>query len=130
MNTLETNQKRGRATGQTTRIALDHNAFNDAAFDGLIAPVIEHRRPDVGMVGQPLRLLQRRPILQGNRNPRTAEGVAADVRQPDLLGITFYHLGRGMAGHRLVSQDPTAREAAKERLLLLRGDACRRNVRI
>lgn len=63
----------------------DDDAFYDPAFDGLVASVIQHRRADIGMVGQPLRLLKDRPILQRNRNPRATEGVATDVRQPEKL---------------------------------------------
>ncbi len=80
------------------------------------------------MVGQPLRFLQRRPILQCNGNARTPEGVATDLREPDLLGIALHHLRGGMAAHWGIGQHPPARELAKERLFRRTLDTGRRDI--
>jgi hypothetical protein len=42
--------------------ALDDDALHDTVFDGFVASVIEQGGANIGVIGQPLRFLQRRPI--------------------------------------------------------------------
>jgi hypothetical protein len=48
---------------QANRITADDDALNHAAFDSFVSSVIEHGSADIGVIGQPLRLLKGRAIF-------------------------------------------------------------------